>query len=75
MNGDDSGTDQLAVEGQLFHSSDVRQCSIDGEKLNFVESGDFVVLKNKRVYVKGRTNRLVKINGKMVNLVLLESVN
>ena len=71
---DDSLSTDFYAEGELLHSSETRKCYINGKRSNFIESGDFVVFKNKRVYVKGRTNRLVKINGKMVNLILLENV-
>ena len=62
------------VEGTILHASEKRICFINNEKLKVVESGDLAFVENKRIYVKGRSDRQVKINGKMVNLILLENV-
>ena len=62
------------VEGAILHASEKRICFINNEKLKVVESGDLAFVENKRIYVKGRSDRQVKINGKMVNLILLENV-
>jgi hypothetical protein len=62
------------VEGAILHASEKRICFINNEKLKLIESGDLAFVENKRIYVKGRSDRQVKINGKMVNLFLLENV-
>lgn len=61
-------------EYELFHSSKSRKCYIDGCKNEFVSSGDLVIFKNNQTYLKGRNDRRVKINSKMIDLDLIESV-
>ena len=63
------------LEGKLLHSSATRVCYLDGQRVDLIESGDKCLVKNKKVYLKGRSDRFVKINAKMLNLTLLEKVN
>lgn len=61
-------------EYELFHSSKKRDCYINGIKNEILLSGDVVMLKNNRTYLKGRNDRRVKINSQMIDLDLIESV-
>lgn len=62
--------------GTLFHSSETRKCIVNGETKEFVNSGDEVLIVNNSIYFRHRTNKLsFKINGKLVDLSLLEKVN
>ena len=58
-----------------MHSSKTRVCYLDGQRVYLIESGDMGLIKNKKLYLKGRCDRFVKINAKMLNLTLLEKVN
>jgi hypothetical protein len=58
-----------------LHSSETRKCLVNGRALKYVESGDLALLFNGKIYLKGRDSRVVKINGKQVNLNLLDEVN
>ena len=41
---------------------------------NLIHSGDYAIYKNKKLYLKGRIDRIVKINAKIVDLNSLENV-
>lgn len=58
----------------MFHSSKTRTCFINGQKEDFIDSGDLIELNNKDIYIIGRNNRSIKINGKLTDLYLLENV-
>jgi acyl-CoA synthetase len=61
-------------EGVLYHSSKTRICYIDGQNLEFANSGDYATVTNKKIYLSGRIDDLLKINGKLTSLKLLENV-
>ncbi len=61
-------------EGVLFHSSQTRICHVNGSKLEYSNSGDLVKIKNKKIFIQGRVDNCVKLNGKLVDLTLLEMV-
>ena len=65
---------QISFSGYLLHSSETRRCYTNGELNKFVNSEDQVYLLDNRLYLKGRNNRSVKINAKLVDLNLLERV-
>ena len=48
---------------------------INGEVKEYAESGDRAFVSDGKVYLKGRDDRVVKINGKLTDLNLLEQVN
>ena len=64
----------VIYEGVLFHSSQTRICHVDGSKSDYSNSGDLVKIKNKQIFIQGRADDCVKLNGKLVNLSLLEMV-
>ena len=41
---------------------------------DLIHSGDYAIYKNKKLYLKGRIDRIVKINAKIVDLNSLENV-
>jgi len=61
-------------EGKLLHKSSTRLCLTNGKREDLVDSGDMCHIINGHVYIQGRTDRAVKINGKMVDLLYLENV-
>ncbi|RNA26667.1 acyl- synthetase family member 4 isoform X1, partial [Brachionus plicatilis] len=63
----------LQGEYELFHSSQIRKCYINGVNQKIIQSGDLVLFKNSQVFLKGRIDRLVKINANLVDLDLIES--
>ena len=62
------------VEGILYHASDTRQCLINGEKIDFINSGDLIKITKGKIYLKRRTNRTIKINGILTNLENIDLV-
>lgn len=62
------------IKSTLFHSSQTRKCLINGKQQNYVDSGDMVEVYKNNIYLNGRNNRTVKINAKLTDLFLLESV-
>jgi hypothetical protein len=62
------------LEGELIHSSDSRICYINNTRNNLIQSGDYALFRNNRLYLKGRIDRVIKINAKIVNLNSLEAV-
>lgn len=64
----------LEGEFEIFHSSKKRKCFIDGHFNEIIRSGDMVIVKDNQIYLKCRIDRLVKINGNMVDTDLIESV-
>lgn len=61
-------------EGELIHTSDSRICYMNKIRNNLIHSGDYAIYKNKKLYLKGRIDRIVKINAKIVDLNSLENV-
>lgn len=59
----------------MIHSSDTRTCYVNNIKNNLNPSGDKAIFKNNKLYLKGRIDRTVKINSKLVDLNNLEAVN
>ena len=64
----------VVYEGVLFHSSQTRICQVNGSKLEYSNSGDLIKIKNKKIFIQGRVDNCVKLNGKLVDLTLLEMV-
>lgn len=62
------------IDGLLLHSSETRKCLINGQSKKFIDSGDKAVVFGRKVYLHGRDDRVVKINGKLTDLNLLEQV-
>jgi acyl-CoA synthetase len=62
-------------EGVLYHSSETRICYINGQKVDFINSGDYATVGKKKVYLNGRVDDQIKINGKLTSLRLLENVS
>lgn len=65
---------ETTYEGILFHHSSTRICLINNEKVKYVNSGDLVTISCGEIYVIGRSNRSVKINGKLTDMLKLEMV-
>ncbi len=61
-------------EGVLFISSSTRVCYINGKKEEYLNSADLVRVLNARIYVMGRSDNSVKINGKLTDLTKIEKV-
>lgn len=74
MNVEEVSNSDEGIEGLLLHSSDTRKCLINDEVREYAESGDRALVKAGKVYVKGRDDRLVKINAKLTDLNALEQV-
>ncbi|CAF0724993.1 unnamed protein product [Brachionus calyciflorus] len=68
----DLNANLIDEEFELVHFSQKRICYIDGKRKEFLESGDRAFLKNNKIYLKGRIDRIVKINGNLTDLNLLE---
>lgn len=68
------GSSKNAIEGVLLHSSESRKCIVNGESQKFANSSDRALVLGEKIFLKGRDNRSVKINGKLTNLNLLEDV-
>ncbi len=62
------------LEGELIHASDSRKCYMNNKQNNLIHSGDYAVFRNKRLYLKGRIDRIIKVNAKIVDLNNLETV-
>ena len=60
--------------GQLYHSSETRECFINGHKPKYIDSGDNIEIYMNQIYLTGRNNRIIKINSKLTDLNLLEMV-
>ena len=65
---------ERTYEGLLFHHSPTRVCLVNNEKLEYLNSGDMVKISDGQIYLKGRSDRSVKLNGKFTDLVKLEMV-
>lgn len=65
---------KATYEGVLFHHSPTRICLVSNERIKFVNSGDLVTISCGHIYVNGRSDRSVKVNGKLTDLVKLEMV-
>jgi hypothetical protein len=75
-------TDQLLAdsftkqyEGPLFMSSSTRVSLINGKKEAYLNSADLARVSNGRIYVLGRLDHSVKINGKLTDLTKVEKVS
>jgi hypothetical protein len=68
-------SNNLVTQGTIFHASESRICFINDQKINYIDSGDTAVVEKNRIYITGRSNRQVKIHGRIVNLNLLENVS
>lgn len=66
---------QGPYSGLLMHSSGSRICYVDSKSKQFIESDDLIDIVGGKIYLKGRTNRSIKINGKMTDLNHLERVS
>lgn len=62
-------------EGILYLASETRICYLNDVIEKYVNTGDSVLYYNKKLYYKGRVNKLCKISGKLINLNLLEKVS
>jgi hypothetical protein len=62
------------VSGTLLHSSSSRLCYVDNQRSGMIESADQVCFLNGRLYIKGRSSRTTKINGKLVDFNQIEAV-
>jgi hypothetical protein len=65
---------EAIIEGHLVHSSTTRICFVNGIQNGLISSGDNAVLVNNKLYLKGRNDRIVKINAKLLDLNNLENV-
>lgn len=65
-----------SAEGCLLHFSETRKCYVNFARDQMVDSGDLALLAGDgKIYIKGRLNRSGKINGKLLNLNLMDNVN
>ena len=51
----------LIKSGQLYHSSETRECFINGHKQKYIDSGDNIEIYMNQIYLTGRNNRIIKI--------------
>ena len=60
--------------GELWHFSECRACLTNDKASNYKNSHDLVKLADGKIYFMGRNDRVVKINGKLTDLSLIEKV-
>jgi hypothetical protein len=60
--------------GRLLLGSKTRICYLNDKIEEFTDTGDQVLYYKKKLYYKGRVNKICKISGKLVNLNLIEKV-
>jgi hypothetical protein len=61
--------------GSLYLSSKTRKCLLNNEIKDYIYTGDEVLYYNNKLYYKGRTDKTRKINGKLLNINLLQKVS
>jgi hypothetical protein len=61
--------------GSLYLSSKTRKCLLNNEIKDYIYTGDEVLYYNNKLYHKGRTDKTRKINGKLLNINLLQKVS
>ncbi|XP_061593066.1 beta-alanine-activating enzyme [Cololabis saira] len=75
---DELGRDIQEGEGQVFIGGEDRVCLLDDEDAvvpgTMRASGDWVVVKDGQLYYQGRRDRMIKRNGKRVNLDSLQQL-
>lgn len=67
----DSTTKQF---GRLYLGSKTRICLLNNQIKELIDTGDEVLYYKQKLYYKGRFNKIRKINGKLLNLNLLQKV-
>ena len=61
--------------GRLYLGSETRKCLLNNEIKSYIDTGDEVCYYNNKLYYKGRMNKIIKINGKLLNINLLQKVS
>lgn len=61
-------------QGILYHSSQTRISLINGKREKIINSADTVSISNGKIYIRGRSDNSIKINGILTDLTKLEMV-